>query len=205
VAEEGRIAAAAVVELAVASAFAAVVLASPAADLEEARTALVDLVAGVEEVRIYSAASEAEVVGNHLVAAAAYEEEASFLLAVREEVVQADTFPDPVVAVEGEAASSAEVVSSSLLAASAVAAAAGVAFPSLSEAEVRPEQAFCLRLLKAVVEVLLHLVDLAEVQEIRQVLHRQLVKVHLAGSGRARRSELQVDEYQLLILFVSAH
>lgn len=74
-AEEGRIAAAAVVELAVASAFAAVVLASPAADLEEARTALVDLVAGVEEVRIYSAASEAEVVGNHLVAAAAYEEE----------------------------------------------------------------------------------------------------------------------------------
>ena len=204
-AEEGRIAAAAVVELAVASAFAAVVLASPAADLEEARTALVDLVAGVEEVRIYSAASEAEVVGNHLVAAAAYEEEASFLLAVREEVVQADTFPDPVVAVEGEAASSAEVVSSSLLAASAVAAAAGVAFPSLSEAEVRPEQAFCLRLLKAVVEVLLHLVDLAEVQGIRQVLHRQLVKVHLAGSGRARRSELQVDEYQLLILFVSAH
>ena len=204
-AEEGRIAAAAVVELAVASAFAAVVLANPAADLEEARTALVDLVAGVEEVRIYSAASEAEVVGNHLVAAAAYEEEASFLLAVREEVVQADTFPDPVVAVEGEAASSAEVVSSSLLAASAVAAAAGVAFPSLSEAEVRPEQAFCLRLLKAVVEVLLHLVDLAEVQGIRQVLHRQLVKVHLAGSGRARRSELQVDEYQLLILFVSAH
>lgn len=124
---------------------------------------------------------------------------------MREEVVQADTFPDPVVAVEGEAASSAEVVSSSLLAASAVAAAAGVAFPSLSEAEVRPEQAFCLRLLKAVVEVLLHLVDLAEVQGIRQVLHRQLVKVHLAGSGRARRSELQVDEYQLLILFVSAH
>jgi hypothetical protein len=81
-----------------------------------------------------------------------------------------------------------------------------VAFPFLSEAEVRPEQAFYLHLSKAVAEVLLHLADPAdEVQGNRQVLHTQLVKVHLAGSGRARRSELQVDDYQLLILFVSAH
>jgi hypothetical protein len=80
--------------------------------------ALFDLAAAAEEVRTYSAASVEAVAGIHLVAAVAYEEEASSLLAVTAEEDPADTFPVLAVrAVEAAAASSAEVVSSSLPAA----------------------------------------------------------------------------------------